>query len=539
MEFATSEVRKCTFKNVLWRTCIHHYSRVCTESKLSVRIGHLTLAIFETIPVIGQVISFIELKAPPCCIPSPQNDATLQPTPPLPVRQLSQETKNLVERLEPVSMIPKITIAISQENPFCVRLLWPQDLTCLGLTEESKALIDYHVKAAAECLSKGSYMTFEKKYLAYHTTGSEPVALKLPITLSILKRKPNSKKLHVLLFSKTILASGGERTVRLVYNLTTGDFLIKKRIAGCFEEYLLNQLKPLRKKRGLAASIMFRNSLSKKNKQKRQIIEPIRDGSLSILFQTAPLSHFFLKYSLIIDLLSDLQDLHNTPMSQISFSTTKRFDPDRKFDYKAFHADIKPDNVLVSYQNGKWRAELCDFGGSADPSIFMLSFGYTPPEYILFYMQHLPAGLSGAFSGPHNPIEVIAFNIKYAQSRDVWSMGLVLLSLLVERQDMTTWENTFHNCQRRAKIAPLPSLQKMLSGTLKNPYDENNVVFLGQDLLDKEMDDLAQDTLLIHPKRQEEVSRSFQIIKRMLRVNPDERITVHEALNLFKYLTTF
>lgn len=518
---SVSHVKNCTVKNaLLWGMCRSHYLEFWTQSKLNSRIGHLVLAVFETLPVVGQIISLIELKAVPYCTAR---------------TALAKEDKTLITLPQPISLIPKLTTIVSQDTFEDVPLFWPTDLTRLMLTESEKQLVDYHVKAACRALLKGGELFYHKKQLTYKV-GAQAIEAILPITLCIVNVKNTA--LRVLLFPKTVFAFGGERTLRLVYNLSNGTFLLKKRITGCFEESLLTHLQPIRAKRGMNTPIMLRTSYDKQNKPKRQIIEPIRDGTLSILFQTNPLSLFALKRDLIVDLLSDLKDLHMTCLSKISFSSTKLTKPDATFTYNAFHADIKVENTLVSLQNGKWRAELCDFGGgSADPSSFILSVGYTPPEFIQFFQQQLPSGLLGPFSISYDPLEAIAFNIKYGQRRDVWSMGLVMLSLLVERQETVYRENMSQKTKYKTKIAPLPCLKDLLSGRFWGAYDEKNILRLQQETLDLEIDQLEKETQLKHPERQFEVTTTFHVVKRMLRIDPNERITIDQSLRLLDSTT--
>jgi serine/threonine protein kinase len=334
------------------------------------------------------------------------------------------------------------------------------------------------------------------------------------------------------LFSKVIFASGGERKIRWVYDLTMGTFFLKKRITGLFEEQLLNYLLPLRLQRGIQTSVQWRTVSDKPNKEKRQIIESVRDGTLQTLFGTAPLSNFSVKRDLILYLLIDLNALHLRSLSGVTITQDSPFSntQTQELSYHTFHSDIKPLNVLVFIQNGKWRAELCDFGfGAAHPVAFVISIGFTPPEYIRFYQEKRPLGI-GKVSAKDS-FDIAQFNIKHGHGRDVWDLGLVIISLLIEREVEAVWINVNENCRKRTNIPPLPCLQAMLSDRIFGHYDEKGILDIKQETLDADLDQLEREIAYKHPQERTEVARVSEMLKKMmLRINPTERKTVADCI---------
>lgn len=521
---------------LLWGMCQSHFHQVQIQSQLSSRIVHLVLAIIEAIPIIGQLVSLIELKIVQLHIrhQSALNipKAATVPSQESPVEYPQPSQESPVEYPQPSSCIPQIATVASQESPADVRRLWPIDLKLLGLTTAQKKEVDSHVRDAFRAIEKGGTLSFDKKRLKY-SDGTHTVDAALPITLSIYKDDVVGSGFRVLLFPKTIFTSGGERKIRWVYDLTTGNFLLKKRITGLFEEKILKSLAPLRAARGIQASVVWRTSLGKQKNSKLQIIEPVRDGTLPILFGTDPLSNFPVKLDLIIDLLNDLKDLHTQHLSGVKLSASDHsfFDrtPEQVFSYSHFHSDIKPSNVLVFSQNDKWRAELCDFGASAsNPTAFVISVGFTPPEYISFYKKKRPFGIEKNWFD--NDLDVIQFNIKHGQGRDVWGMGLVIISLLVEREEEVVWENVFENCHKKARVSPLPCLKAILSSRLWDHYDEKGIMDLKQKTIDADLDQLEHEIAPKHPENQTELARVFEMLKGMMRVNPEERKTISQCL---------
>lgn len=510
----SSHQENCTVRNaLLWGMCRSHLYQVRVQSQLHSRIVHLVLAILEAIPVIGQIVSLIELKIVQICIrPQPR------------------------VRPQPISCVPRITTVVSQERPDDIRRIWPKDLKkWLGLTETQKAEIDHHVRDAFRVITKEyGELSFDKKRLTY-TDGVHTVAVTLPITLCVLKKdEREAAGIRVLLFPKTIFASGGERKIRWVYDLTRGTFFLKKRIIGLFEKKLLEYLLPLRIERGIQAPIIWRTSSGKQNKAKQQIIEPVRDGTIATLFGTAPLLDFSVKWDLTLDLLADLNALHAGRLSGVTITSTRHsffeIPKTQELSYTAFHSDIKPLNVLVFFQNGKWRAELCDFGASAaHPTTFAISIGFTPPEYIRFYQEKRPFGIQEVWLD-HN-LDTAEFNIKHGPGRDVWAIGLVILSLLVEREEEVVWENIFERCRKKANIPPLPCLKSILAGRHWTRYDEGGILNLKQETLNADLDRLEKEVGSKHPEERTEVARIFEMLREMmLRIDPNERRTIAQCL---------
>lgn len=504
-----SHTKSCTLQNAfLWGMCASHLRQAKIQSHLVDKIAHIVLAILEAIPLIGQVVSLIELKI---------------------IRSLS--------RPDPISCIPQFETVAYQETEEDICRLWPKDLQLLGLTEEQKEQIDSHLREGFRALKNGGDLTYCKRWIKYGD-GGQTVEAALPITLAIYNKREGQEfsvsieDFSVILLPKTVFASGGERNIRWAYDLTAGKFLLKKRVVGPFETTLVDRMLPLRIHRAIKTSLIFRNSFDKEMMPKTQMIEETRDGALPILLGTAPLADFSVKHDLIVDLLNDLQALHSLPIRGFTLTSNENQQIERS--YMSFHSDIKPANVLVFEQRGKWRAELCDFGAAAaNPVAFISSFGFTPPEYIRFYEERRPLGISQPCFD--NDEEIAEFNINHGQGRDVWSLGLVILTLLVERQEEAAWENTFQKRSKTGAIPPLECFKKTFSFPVYSPYDENGILFVLQEEIEEDLDRLEAEVSPRYPEEKRELSRIFSMLKiMMLRVNPDERKTVAECLAYLK-----
>jgi hypothetical protein len=509
-----THLKNCTVKNaLLWGICKSHIEHVRKKAQRHERITHLVLAILEAIPILGQIISLIE-------------------------RKLILSRKQPIQKRPPlVPCVPPFETVEVQESPEDIRRIWPKDLQRLGITEEQRIKVDEHLREAFKVVYKGGKIDFAKKFIQY-TDGINVVNAILPFSLSITKENKEGGGFRVFLLPKTVFAQGGERKIRWAYDLTGGNYLLRKKIAGIFEEKILNYMQPLRAARGIQSPVIWLNSMDKQYKPKKQMIEPVRDGTIAALFKKAPLADFSTKRDLIVDLLSDLQELHKGQVTGVSIKDDRfafRGRQPKELNYHLFHADIKPENVLVHSKEGKWRAELIDFGlCAANPTAYVISIGYTPPEFIRFYSKARPFGIyhAGQFE---DPFEIADFNIQHGQGRDVWSIGLVILSLLAERQQEVLFENVFERMRKKANIPPLPCLGKILSGEIFNKYDEVDILKLTQEELDADLDLLEKEIAKKHPHDREEVTKIFRMLKdKMLRIDPKERKSVAECLALFQ-----
>lgn len=529
-----THLNHCSIKNaLLWGMCRSHIHHVRMKSQRNHRITHLVLAILEAIPLIGQIISLIERKivlkhslanqasAPkPIAIPKPVKQAE-------PIAVVPQVQKR--PAAEPC--LPSFDKESIQENPDDICRVWPKDLQRLGVTDEQKNNIDVHVRDAMRALHQGGEIEFPKKTLKY-TDGNHPVNAPLPLSLIIFKDQMENGSFQVILLPKTVFAEAGERKIRFAYDLTKGDYLLKKRVVGPFEQNLVKALVQKREERGIRSTIYWRKVEGKNRKLKVQALENVRHGTIASLFEKAPLADFSVKRDLILDLLTDLHDLHQLILNNVLIpSAQPRYlnqnEPER-INYSAFHADIKVGNVLTTFQ-GKWRAELIDLGlAAANPTARVISVGYTPPEFMRHYLKLFPLGIkSNGFDREKDNIE---FNLQYGQRRDIWCLGLVILALLVEREHVVFYQKRIENVRYRATIPPLDCLKKIIPHQFIGDYEEKGIVDLKQDTLDADLDTLEIEVIRKHPQEREGVVNIFNMLKdKMLRINPDERKTVAEC----------
>ncbi|MFI5343188.1 MAG: hypothetical protein ACHQUC_03095 [Chlamydiales bacterium] len=449
----------------------------------------------------------------------------------------------------PISMIPEGYLIKHQESSSTRPRFWPKDLSLLGITPEQKLRIDEHIRN----LFRFSGI-INKKMISY-TLPDQGITTqaRLPIHLTVIKV---GNVEQIILLPKTIFAEGGERKIRWAYNLHTGTYLIKKRVTGGFEIRIVRAVINWRNSRRGTNDLCIERTvdLSSRKPQaqpKVQLIEPVRDGVVSILFGTTPFNEFTTKRDIVVDLLNELKFLHNMSVEDASY-TFNLFGrrQTRQLNYGIFHGDITISNTLVVQQNGKWHAEFCDFGSvTANPLCKSFTIGYTPPEYVRLYKQLAPEGINQRRGNPFmksdmlllgpssmyrfNEMEMllidmdkhklIDFNMENAQMRDIWSLGLVILSILVGRTDQMNQNNLKQNMRIAAKIAPLPCLKKCLDAINCDPYIESGILSLTQEEIDKDLVFLEQEVIAMHPNETEMVHRLFHAVGNMLKLDPKAR----------------
>jgi hypothetical protein len=335
---------------------------------------------------------------------------------------------------------------------------------------------------------------------------------------------------HIILLPKTVFLSGGERRIKWAYNLITGEFLLKKRIVGMYEKRLILELQENRLSRNLIHSLFFRK-VPQSGTLKEQIIETVRDGIVPLILGNDLLSDCETKKDLIVDLLSDLKTIHQQKITNLKVEYESLINPDEievenSPPFLAFHHDITLGNTLVSYHNGKWRAELCDLGASAaNPTLFSFTVGFTPPEYIQLYSRLRPKGLKHP-SYLEDQRALVNFNLEHAQGRDIWSMGLVLLSILMDRSENIT-EST-DQLHHRLDISPLQSIKNAIVDSSSGPYREIGILSITQEIIDEELDQCKQMVKKMHVQQEVLVESLFKVVSGMLRVNTQERLKMDE-----------
>jgi len=370
---------------------------------------------------------------------------------------------------------------------------WPRDLSVLGISEDEKKKLEKAYSAitnAGECnlkiqkKHKGSYL------VVFTYPNGSVKEVKIPFKFAFASNK--SGLTGIILKTKKIVGEGGERQVKLCFEMLKGEYLARKPVAPL--EHILMESFQNSPTRGIPHIY----SLAEKS-----VTETLYAGSLSILFGTVFFDNLMQRVSLLGDLLSGLASLHGL--------TLKR---DNQRDVKVFHFDIKPANILVRQnpKNKMWEAVLSDFGFSGNPTVSGGSIGYKAPEEVKLELQLDPLD-----TGIKDRDPVVENNLKYGQAMDIWSMGLVATILLTGRVSERI---------NPAVFPPIPCFEDCFFNTSK-PRKDHKFADLTQSQMDKDVMQLRP--LFPSPK----LTGLWAIVGNMLQVDPEKRVSAREALTLY------
>ncbi len=399
---------------------------------------------------------------------------------------------------------------------------WPADAAKLGLTDSQKTFLekalsevvplafgeegDNHTLICSKVKSEGG--TKRKLQLFHNTTLKNE--FDVPITVKVIRESPRRLS-RIMLWSKEIIAKGGERKVKRCYDLMTGEFSVRKKcLSNSIEKLVLLHFK----KNPVPGIEPVQDILSKDPGFKSDhIIEPVFEGTLRNL-----LGHIKKKedvLSIMQQLLTGLSALHAFTPTEVTIDlegiTTRTFP-------KATHLDINLSNILLRKSEGKWEAVLIDFGVSGNFAPGNGTIGYLSPAEVKLRGQVYP-------NGPGTPPIAVSDEFKkklppIGQKRDVWALGLIFTSLLTGRIDVV-------QISKKDRIVgiitpPLQSINDLFLKGSKGGFYDGHLSDLQQDSIDGDIAAWKVKT--------PDYASLWGLISKMLRVDPEERVSASEAL---------
>jgi serine/threonine protein kinase len=167
------------------------------------------------------------------------------------------------------------------------------------------------------------------------------------------------------------------------------------------------------------------------------------------------------------------------------------------------------------------------------------SIGFTPLEYIRFLTKKCSFGLDIDY-GTNLKFKKFKFNVKYGRGRDIWSMGLVILSILVNRTETVEWNSSDYNSKAKAVLPPLRCLiQRITNPSVylkvgkESYYDEEALLTIDQNTLDTDINELESELLLENNSEHSLVQKYFRIVRDMLQINSTKRKSIQELVKLY------
>lgn len=393
--------------------------------------------------------------------------------------------------VKPTPILFDKTILPKKEGELFV---WPKNIELTKLTELGKKLTE--------------------AYFESYLNNPQSTNLPLPLPVQEALNSSNGEKMYILL-TKSPIGKGGERTPTLAYNLSCGRFWVKKPMSSPLEgliskHFMINSPKGISK---------ICHILPQNNQNTAELFEEYYDCPLTSIIGTKALENFPQRFSLFRDLLRGLHHIHGISLNSISFGSNKI---DK---LNVYHSDLDPSNIFVKKppQKPLWKGVIGDFGSSCLASGIAFKIGLIPPEYVDFKIKYYDL-VKEKFKENILPEDTIKFNLQFGQKKDIWSMGLILVSILYG----TTSEKV------NIAIPPMPSLESKLNQEKNfNGHRDDKIKDLTQDEIDKDLKNLFESSY-IPDEYNKRVEKCYHLIREMLQVDPNKRISAQKALSAFE-----
>lgn len=402
------------------------------------------------------------------------------------------------------------------------RWSWPADLKTIGVTPEDQRALERVLRSIIPRLpSYKSAVEGEAHIIEFHPsqTGKQT---KGPLERFLFVTTPSSqgeKLRRVLLKTKIRISNEPERKVKVCYDLVSGGEYVRKR-CSLFEREILNEFRK-RRSRGIEPVLWFRGT-----EKKTESIHRRCPGTLEFLYGEG-LMAFAQKLSLIEDLLCGMAFLHGLVCSVES-------ERDGCFLLRGFHRDIKPSNILVSKSSktGRWKAYISDFGLACRTDACNFGTpGFRPPEAVAIDYD---CTRQLQDEKPMEEIErgVTRHYLEHGQAFDIWSMGLILVIILVGHSSI---DEEYHLRYLPSLPSLVDKIRRSESALLERLPPDLYVKDLSQEEILRDLLHLEQATSArLSESDAACASRIWKLVGSMLQVAPERRISAAAALAAIK-----
>lgn len=338
----------------------------------------------------------------------------------------------------------------------------------------------------------------------------------------MILQNPGRELPDVYLFSKKILAKGGDRKVRICWNLLTGEPYVRKPIMSpkktSYEAKVLTLIKLTNvtyhqwKNVNQGTSLPTRTCPTIENPDiyRASMIERLYEGSLDSFFGSTAFTSITKRISILTSLLNAIACFQR-------FTSRESLSDGTIIEANVTHGDISLKNFLLSLPNPyTHRYALIDFAQTGN----LLNRTHTPgclaPEYVAFFEQD------------YTRDELVIFNQQHLEGKDVWAAGIIGAMLLsgswaTERTDIRLPPMNHTEAARRALLSKgeLSELRKYNPIATLSQYEINlNLVA---------MKNLAQST---DTRERDLINAAWEAVNQMLQIDPKQRIQADDAVEL-------
>jgi serine/threonine protein kinase len=401
-----------------------------------------------------------------------------------------------------------MALSISHSVPQC---RWPRDLEAIGLTSEEVYNIEHTIVSLWNELPRyesGGCMTctLRRGILITYPDGTE-----VPLSRTVVV---THRFALVMLKGKVIKGGAQNPTIKQVYDPFNATILLKKRIFSPAQLMVVQFIFHTAGKNDLALATITHVESGERN-GKLLYYEELCKSTLTTMYLNVQKVGYCPKVSLdhVRHLLNTLQYIHVRTYDPARIQGDQRGPLSLEKSLPFWHGDISPDNVV--YMTHSSSVDFChyrliDWGSSMSKQIVRTP-GWGSPEKIEFIRRN----------PKYRGLTSLEFNKKYAQAGDVWSLALLIASLL---------RGGFYYLPE--SYAPIPSfsfIKDRLHLLEDGGIDDLGLATLTQKEVDDRLD-LQLATITGDSIADEQLKKMWGHIRQWLKVNPDERPTLADLL---------
>lgn len=332
-----------------------------------------------------------------------------------------------------------------------------------------------------------------------------------------IKRKFTSSG-EPLFFLKNVARNGTQRKVKYVHSLKRPNLLVRKPLCEKGLEIPLLRHFAQNFHKGVIQPIQILE-VPKKLGKKVYSIEENYPFTLVNFFSPERTIKMGQKIKMISDLLEGLSAIHlYTPPAPL---------------LKTDHGDIKPSNILLKQsENEEIEVVITDFDLSGRKEELVGTAGFFSPEAI---SRRNCSALEDNYTISQQRIRNINFNKDKAQGKDVWALGIVLAGILIgEKFEYLGFEAPSLKCMQ--KLLAIGTKKDAKTNVQLKELNDSGIVNLMQEDIDKEIEDY-KEKLLPDGISKESWSQIWDVIAKMLQIDPVRRANIHQTKKMFSEIS--
>lgn len=309
---------------------------------------------------------------------------------------------------------------------------------------------------------------------------------------------------QIIMKTQQIIGTGGQRKVLQAYDLLSGRELVSKPFVSDGERLLVRTFHQQR----IAGVVPYFAGTEKRFYEMK--CQPL------IKYLKEPIE---VRAKMALELISGLNNIHDIILGDcvVTCPNGHRVEIPR---LPFYHGDIKFPNILVfENQLGKLEAAFSDLGGAAAVEKYCYSSFFRSPELTRFIEN--TCYFLGQQSTFLNQGQIIQHNLAFGQSNDVWSLGLVLLTLLAGK--------TLNGFSPELDELGVPDLSCFINRLKQVRFsiirtDDEWIQRLTQKEIDESIDKLKKECSL-----SDAAKKIWSCIPKMLQVDPQNRATIQQV----------